>query len=255
MKPFVLALLALLFCGGSARADERTHYELLKKFEARGDLETFRKSAGRYLDAYGGGLGSEEIEFKLILLQDDRIKISRGLTEFIDEYDESPRLGQAYLELGKLDYLYGSFKSALEHFRKAAARLEKEAQPEALFRQGQAYLQLDALDTARALFEKLSVDYPKSEYARRALLSVAQGYLKSRDFSSIPAYAERVAALPEASPEERGQALVLLYYAYSGLGNMEAAEQAMQTCFQVAPRSFAAREAAPMLGLSLVEKR
>lgn len=101
-------------------------------------------------------------------------KALERLAAFLVKYPDHPNAENALYWRGECYYALGDYPRALEQFQGVVARPMGNKTPDALLKIGITEQKLGHPDKARASFDKLSREYPKSEAARRIQSTVGK---------------------------------------------------------------------------------
>ncbi|HAA73637.1 TPA: hypothetical protein DCE37_00765 [Candidatus Latescibacteria bacterium] len=95
-------------------------------------------------------------------------KAKNLFSEILSRASTGPLADNAQYWMGECAYAVEDYTGALDAFKRVFQYTETEKDDDAQLKLGYAYLKLRDLDSALIEFKRLTVDYPQSEYVRRA---------------------------------------------------------------------------------------
>ena len=98
----------------------------------------------------------------------------KAFTEFINKFEKSPLIPNAYYWLGETFFKRKMYEKAIINYDEIIVKYPKSSKvPASLLKQGISFLKIGEKDGAKLIFKKILKDYPKSSQAK-----YARGYLK-----------------------------------------------------------------------------
>lgn len=140
---------------------------------------------------------------------------SSKLAEFIEQYPQHPKSGEAKFYRGEAEYQLGNFGAAAQFYQESSENFDKTKREEALYGVAWSYYKQGKFKQSIESFERFLVGYPKGKFSFDARLRLGDSYFYQKDYKkAIGIYRAVIRLYPDTAAID---------YAYYQLG---------QSCFK-----------------------